>query len=212
MDDHDWGPWSEEKEFFTWFNEWDELRDQIEGAGNKARFDYWYNVYKAYKLKCRFACELNAYEADTKNNNLKEAAGHRSKMARLWEQIMATQVQKVHDEVDLGVILNLHYRTWNNLIEKGYDQQFLDAGGTFPDDKDPVKQYTGKKFITCIPGLDQVKPGEPLRIKALIMGEVNDPTLYFREMGGDTFSSKPMQHDARVVYRATISGQKKDFK
>ena len=132
-------------------------------------------------------------------------------MARLWEQIMATQVQKVHDEVDLGVILNLHYRTWNNLIEKGYDQQFLDAGGTFPDDKDPVKQYTGKKFITCIPGLDQVKPGEPLRIKALIMGEVNDPTLYFREMGGDTFSSKPMQHDARGVYRATIPGQKKDF-
>jgi hypothetical protein len=176
-----------------------------------ARFDYWFNVLKAHKMMCNFASELNQYEAKTQTGDLKKAAGHRSRLARLWEQIMSTQVQRVYDEVDLGVILNLQWRTWRNWVEGKYDKNFLEAGGTLPTDKDPSQEYTGGKFITCMPLLSLVKPDEPARIKALIMGEVSRPTLHYRTMGSGSFTSLAMTHDARGVYRVTIPGQRDDF-
>jgi hypothetical protein len=158
-----------------------------------------------------FASELNQYEAKTAAAELKTAAVHRSKLARLWEQIMSTQVQRIYDEVDLGVILNLDWRTWKNWVEGLYDRKFFDAGGILPADKDPSQEYTGRKYITCIPLLTQVKPDEQVNIKSLIMGDVSNPTLYYRTLGGSSFTSIEMTHDARGVYRAEIPGQQNDF-
>ena len=208
---HKWGPWSEEEPYLQWIDDWGDLRDQVQGAGNLARFDYWYNVLKAYKLMANFASELNQYKAKTAAGDLSEAASHRSKLARLWEQMMSTQVQRIYDEVDLGVILNLDWRTWRNWVEGLYDANFIKAGGTLPADKDPSQNYTGGKFITCIPVLTQVKPDEAVKIKALIMGKVSNPTLYYRTLGHTAFASVAMTHDARGVYRATIPGQEDDF-
>jgi hypothetical protein len=209
--DHIWGPWEEEKSWFKWIDDWGEMRDQVNGAGNIARFDYWHNVLKAHKLMANIASEINQYEKKTKSGNLTAAAAHRSKLARLWERMMTTHVQRIHDEVDLGVILNLHWRTWRNWIEGKYDAAFVAAGGTLPNDKDPSKEYTGEKFITCIPLLTQVRPNEKLLIKALIMGKVSNPTLYYRKLGSDSFEKLAMKHQARAVYRAAIPAQKDDY-
>jgi hypothetical protein len=184
---------------------------RLKGAGNQARFDYWYRVLKAHKLMANFASELNQYEAKTKVNKLKEAAGHRSQLARLWEQIMTTQVQRVYDEVDLGVILNLQWRTWHNWVEGKYDKNFLQAGGTLPQDKEPSQKYGGKKYITCMPLRTLVTPAEVLTIKALIMGDVNNAVLHYRRLGSNSFNSIPMTHVARSVFKATIPRQKEDF-
>jgi len=208
---HKWGPWEEEKEKLRWIDDWGDLRDQVNGAGNLSRFDYWHNVLKAHKLMANFASELNQYEAKTEAGDLSGAKIHRSKIARLWEEIMSTQVQRVYDEVDLGVILNLEWRTWRNWVEGLYDAKYIAAGGIMPPDKDPSQEYYGDKFISCMPLLTMVKPGEAVNIKALIMGEVENPTLHFRILGGKSFTSAPMIHDARAVYRATISGQQDDL-
>jgi hypothetical protein len=209
--DHIWGSWETEKSWFKWIDDWGQLRDQVKGAGNQARFDYWYNVLKAYTLMAHFASELNQYEAKTKAGKLEQAAGHRSKLARLWEQIMSTQVQRVYDEVDLGVILNLQWRTWYNWLVGKYDKAFVQAGGVLPQDKDPSQQYSGDKFITCIPLQTLVKSGEPVTVKALIMGEVNYPALHYRVLGREAFIEMPMTHVARGVFKATIPGQREDF-
>ncbi len=208
---HKWGPWDEEKTWFNWIDNWEKLRTQVKGTGNLARFDYWHNVLKAHKLMCQFSSELNQYKAKTAAVDLTGAAAHRSKLARLWEQIMSTQVQRIYDEVDLGVILNLDWRTWKNWVEGLYDVNFIKAGGTLPADKDPSQNYTGGKFITCIPLLTQARPDEPVNIKALIMGAVSNPKLHYRLLGSTSFTSIDMTHDARGVYRAAIPGQKNDF-
>jgi hypothetical protein len=160
---------------------------------------------------CQFSSELNQYKAKTAAVDLTGAAAHRSKLARLWEQIMSTQIQRIYDEVDLGVILNLDWRTWKNWVEGLYDAKFIKAGGTLPSDKDPSQDYKGGKFITCIPILTQVKPNEAVNIKTLIMGKVSEPTLYYRTLESTAFTSIPLSHEARGVYRATIPGQKDDF-
>lgn len=209
--DHIWGPWLEEEAWFEWVDQLDKLRKTIEGAGNLARFDYWHNVLKAYKLMAEIACELNQYEATTASRDLAEAASHRSKLARLWEQMMSTQVQRVYDEVDLGVILNLEWRSWRNWVEGKYDVSFVKAGGTLPHDKDPSQDYGGGRFIACMPLLTHARPGEAVQIKALIMGEVDKPELHYREFGGDVFTTIDMEHDARGVYRANIPEQQQDF-
>lgn len=206
-----WGPWEEEKAKLSWIDDWDVLRKQVEGEGNLARFDYWHHVFKVYKLMAQFSSVLNQYKALTEAGKLKTAATHRSELARLWERIMSMQVQRVSDEVDLGEIINLHWRTWKNWIEGLYDKEFQEAGGELPEDKDPSKEYGGGKFITCIPVLTQVKKGEPLNIKALIMGEVNNPVLFYRNLGSSSFQAIDMIHDSRGVYRAELPGQEDDF-
>jgi len=209
--DHKWGPWSEEKDWFTWVDRMDELRKTVDGKGNLARFDYWHNVFKAHKYMAHFASELNQYEEMTNSGELTAAAKHRSKMARLWEKIMCVQVQRVYDEVDLGVILNLHWRTWRNWVEGKYDANFLKAGGTLPEDKDPSMNYSGDKYIACMPIQTQVEPNESLAIKALIMGEVQNAVLHYRTLGENGFTKVPLKHVNRAVYEGVIPGQDNDF-
>jgi hypothetical protein len=209
--DHVWGPWEEEAAQFDWIDQWDDLRTQIQGAGNLARFDYWHTVYQAHQLMCEFASNLNQYEAKTDEGDLTGAAKHRSRLARLWKQIMSTKAQAVHDEVDLGAILNLDWRTWRNWVVGKYDKKFIEAGGTLPVDNNPSQAYSGGKFITVIPVLSQVKPDEAFNIKTLIMGDVSEPTLYYRNLGAGSFTSIPLTHDARAVFRGTIPGQADDF-
>ena len=208
---HIWGPWSEEEPKLEWIDEWENLRSTVEGTGNLARFDYWLHVLKAYKLMAEFASELNQYEAKTNSLDLEAASSHRSRLARIWEEMMSILVQRVYDEVDLGVILNLQWRTWRNWVEGLYDANYINAGGTLPADKDPSQNYNGGKFITCIPLLTQAQQGEAVQIKALVMGVVSDPILWYRTLGSKSFTSLPMIHDARGVYRADIPGQKEDF-
>ena len=71
---HIWGPWEEEKDWFNWIDQWGEMRNEIEGAGNLARFDYWNNALKAHKLMANFASDLNQYEAKTNAGELQQAA------------------------------------------------------------------------------------------------------------------------------------------
>lgn len=209
--DHIWGKWENEKDWFNWIDKWRAMRGEIKGAGNIARFDYWSNVLKAHKLMVHFACELNQYEAETNAGNLAAASTHRSNLARLWENIMSTEVQRVYDEVDLGVIINLDWRTWKNWVEGKYDKNFVKDGGKLPADKDPSQKYTGGKFITCMPLLTLVKPNEPTNIKALIMGEVTNPELHYRTLGDNSFTTIKLEHEARGVYRGVIPGQLEDF-
>jgi hypothetical protein len=209
--DHIWGPWEEEVHKLEWIDRWEALRPTVSGAGNLARFDYWLHTLKAYKQMAEFASELNQYEARTRSGELEIAAVHRSGLARLWEMINSQLVQKIHDEVDLGVILNLHWRTWRNWVEGKYDADYIRAGGTLPADKNPSQHYHGDKFITCMPLLTHVNPGEAVHIKALIMGKVTHPELHYRKLGVGSFSTIDMAHDARGVYRATIPGQREDF-
>jgi len=87
----------------------------------------------------------------------------------------------------------------------------LKAGGKLPADKDPSKDYLGEKYITCTPILTMSNPGEPIKIKAIIMGEVHDPTLFYRRLGSSSFNAIGLKHEARGVYRVTIPGQQEDF-
>ena len=124
---------------------------------------------------------------------------------------MSNLVQRIHDEVDLGVILNLDWRTWHNWTVGKYDANCLAAGGTLPDDHEPSQEYSGDKYITCTPLRTVVSQGEELHIKALIMGEVNQADLHYRPLGQTSFTSLELNHDARGVYRAVIPGQVDDF-
>jgi hypothetical protein len=208
---HIWGPWEEEEANLQWINEWEDLRSTVEGAGNLSRFDYWLHTLKAYKLMAEFSSTMNQYEAMTIAGNLEIVSKHRSRLARLWEQIMSELLQRVHDEVDLGVILNLDWRTWRNWIVGKYDHNFIHAGGVLPDDHQPSQTYTGNGYITCMPILTHVQPGEEITIKALIMGDTDGPVLHYRKLGTKSFSSIKMEHDARGVYVGKIPGQKEDI-
>lgn len=209
--DHIWGTWEEEAPKLKWIDEWEGLRSTIDGKGNLARFDYWMNTMKAYRLMANIASEINQYESKTESGKITEAAAHRSKLARLWEQLMSLLVQRVHDEVDLGVILNLQWRSWDNWIVGKYDMEFLQAGGSLPPDHNPILEYQGEAFITCMPIRTQILKKEKYQVKALIMGQVREATIHYRKLGASEFESLPMSHVNRGVYQTKLPMQEEDF-
>lgn len=209
--DHIWGPWEEEAPKLNWIDEWEDLRGTIEGEGNLARFDYWMNTMKAYRLMAHIASEINQYESNTNAGKLTEAANHRSKLARLWERMMSVQVQRVHDEVDLGVILNLQWRSWENWIAGKYDKNFIEAGGKLPDDQEPSKEYLGDAFIACMPIRSLIKENESYEVKALIMGKVSEAAFYYRKLGSSVFDTLQLKHQNRGVYTVDLPTQEDDF-
>lgn len=209
--DHIWGSWEEEAPKLNWIDEWEALRVTIEGQGNLARFDYWMNQMLAYRLKANIASEINQYESHTKNGKLKLAVQNRVNLGRLWGHLMTKQIQCVHDEVDLGVMLNLQWRTWENWIIGKYDKAFLDAGGTIPLEADPSMQYMGRAFITCMPIRTHIQRNEKYQIKALIMGQVHEAVIHYRRLGTMQFETQSMTHVNRGVYRTKLPLQEKDF-
>ena len=209
--DHIWGAWENEAPKLNWINEWEELRGTIVGQGNFARFDYWMNTMKSYRLMANISSEINQYKAKIEKGALDSAAAHRSNLARLWEKLMSLLVQRVHDEVDLGVILNLQWRSWNNWIVGKYDREFLKAGGRLPADHAPSMAYQGEAFITCMPIRTHILNKENYQIKALIMGQVSEVTIHYRKLGSSEFESLPMPHVNRGVYQIQLPDQEEDF-
>ena len=123
---------------------------------------------------------------------------------------MSLLVQRVHDEVDLGVILNLHWQSWNNWIVK-YDKEFLKEGGQLPPDHYPSMSYQGDAFITCMPIRTHILNKENYQVKALIMGQVSEAIIHYRKLGSFEFESLPMLHLNRGVYQIQLPDQDEDF-
>lgn len=56
-------PWSEEKIKYAFIDELEAIASQIEGRGNKARFDYWLSQFRYIRTMGELACKRGEYTA-----------------------------------------------------------------------------------------------------------------------------------------------------
>jgi hypothetical protein len=133
-------------------------------------------------------------------------------MANLWEQLMTLMVEKATNASDLGEIINLEIINWKQLMMNKWDTQMeAGLGGSLPPEANPSTNYTGSACVKVTPARTQVYDGESLDLTVLIMENPTSATLYYRPLGGGSYSSLSLTNVARGVYEVTIPAQSDDF-
>ena len=146
------------------------------------------------------------------DENWSRALEHRISMARLFEQVITLQTEKIVNASDLGEIVNLEILNWQQLMELKWGKQLSDGLGTaLPPEAYPSKEYTGKPTVKVLTRQSQIPKGDPLDLKVLIVGEHSDPEMNWRPLGTGAFQSIPLTHVGRGVYQVTIPETEHDF-
>ncbi len=93
---------------------------------------------------------------------------------------------------------------WDAALEAG-------LGGPIPPEANPYMNYTGSACVKVTPARTQVADGESLELRVLIMENPTSATLYYRSLGGGSYTNLSLTHVARGVYGVTIPAQSEEF-
>jgi len=192
--------WSAEESCYSFVNDFENLRPKIVGKGNLERFDYWLKSFQALRLKGHYGCIRYQFENAMENSNWKDALDYRKSLARLWEEIMKLEVEKVTNVSDLGDIMNLEVVNWKQLMINKHDEALKSGlGYDLPVDANPSQIYKGNSFIKVLAPRTQVNDGESLRLKVIAM-DVQNPILKYRDLGETTWTKLDLNNLGRSVY------------
>ncbi|HCP48420.1 MAG TPA: hypothetical protein DIU15_20455, partial [Deltaproteobacteria bacterium] len=133
--------WSEAQEGFAFIAELEAIEAEVVGAGNQERYAYWLASFQALRLMGEYGYEREAFEEAMSHDQYDTALEARSRMARLWEQIMSLEAQKATNSSDLGVIVNLELKNWYPLVMLEHDEVLEEGlGGPIPDSANPSRE------------------------------------------------------------------------
>jgi hypothetical protein len=213
-------PWEQERKRYAFVDELAAIRDQIQGAGNLARFDYWLNSFRYLQSMARLGCTLGqldramaavAKETDpAKKKQLarEQALPRRLQIPSQWRTMMTHVIASVGSAGELGTVSDLEQTARpNDGAGEKYDRELEKILGEPLGSKvELAKNYSGPARIIVPTVRTLVAPGERLALKVIILtpGESKDaplPTgqLFWREMGKGKFAKLPLQHVARGV-------------
>jgi hypothetical protein len=205
-------PWSTEQEQYGFVSELEALRPEIRGSGNLERFDYWLKTMQMLRIMGEYGCIRYQFENAMEEKNWNQALDYRIKLARLFEQILTLQTEKVVNVSDLGEIVNLEILNWHQLMELRWGAQLRNGLGTeLPPECYPSKEYTGKASVKVLTRQSQIRKGDSLELKIIITGEHANPLLNWRPLGTGSFQSISLTHVTRGVYQVTIPEREHDF-
>jgi len=215
------GPWAEAAKRYMFVDDLTKLRQQVKGAGNRDRFDYWLNTFRYLRALDETACARGALdtamglvkaEKDTTRRKSLANTGAlpaRIRLARAWETMMTWLLEVTDTPGELGTIANLELATRRKLeFVNGHDKALGDALGTpvLPAAANVSSRYQGEPRI-IVPTLRSVfAKGEKPTLKVLVLDNA-DPTtaaLFWRTLGVGEFRELPLRHLARGVYQVTM--------
>ncbi|MHC4722040.1 MAG: hypothetical protein ACYS6I_04940, partial [Planctomycetota bacterium] len=204
--------WSSYQNNFTFVDDLVALRPSIVGTGNLARYDYLLDCMESYKRMAEYGCVRDDYLNAISGSNWSTALTHRRAMARLFEQFQTMFIERTVNATDLGAIIHHELVNWYQLMEMATDSTLeYGLGGPIPSDAYPTTDYLGSAFVKVVPALTQVNDGEALTLKVLIMDTPTSATLYYRPLGGSSYTDIALTNVARNVYEVTIPAQSDDF-
>jgi len=204
--------WEKEQKKYDFVSQLEAIRSKVIGPGNLNRYDYWLKSMQVMKLMAEYGTIKYRFETEMDEERFQEALDLRIKMARLFEQIMTLEIEKMVNTSDLGEIINLEILNWYQLMMLKWDDKLIKGlGSPLPKNANPVQEYLGTPFIKATPATSQIYLGEDLLLKVHVMGDLGDPMLHWRYLGGGSYQSIPLKHRGRSVFEAIIENPEKDF-
>jgi hypothetical protein len=219
-------PWEKVKGQFDFVERFAALREQVRGAGNLERFDYWLNTYRAAEAMARIGCargELDRAAAAMKNEKdaarkkelAAEALAARVKLAGAWAQLLSFQTALTDTPGELGTIANLEMqsRRTRHLLDE-YDSELVASlGAPLPAEATPSTNYGGAARIIVPTVRTHVQPGESLHLEVIVLDNqpAKSAALFWRRLGRGGFQKVNLKHVGRAVYSVALPAAKEDI-
>jgi len=219
-------PWNAVEKQYAFVDRFAALRSRIKSAGDLARFDYWLNTYKNARTLGELGCargqldmKMEAIAAapnqETKQTLAQEALALRRQMSRLWKRAIEELLATVDTPGEMGTLDNLERHSRREMAFLNGQDKALEAalGSALPSDLELSKDYDGKARIIVPTVRGQVKPGESLRLRVIVLDKAapSDAALYWRPLGGGTYQRTPLTHLGRAVYEVKLPPAKGSF-
>jgi Glycosyl hydrolase family 67 N-terminus len=199
---------------FGFVDELRALRNQVEGPGNRERFDYWLNTFRYLKAMARLSVVVDRFAAGWSNVlQAPNPATRREEARRKLLPLRLELVQSVGEVYrhllstvgnpgELGTVANWEQHISPVLLERpGLALEAL-LGEPLPREAQPWGDYRGPARLLVPTVRTSFRPGESLKLKVLILAR--DPprrgSLRWRRMGQGNFAEAPLERKARGVY------------
>jgi hypothetical protein len=212
-------PWTKVSTAYDFVDEFARLRPRVHGSANLARFDYWLNQFRAFRLIAELGCTAGALDrtiesfstlaADDAATRARETAlPLRLLLASLWTQLLHTEIAGADTLGELGTLANLEQRTrrHQHFLTRHDDTLRQRLGCDLPADATPDRHFRGEPRIIVPTVRTSASAGETMVARVLFAADERPSRaeLCWRRFGAREYVHRPLQHVARNVYSATL--------
>ena len=213
-------PWAEVEKEYVFVEELAGLRDQVKGAGNLERFDYWLDTFRYLRAMARVDVAWAAYNAAADPVRKMAEGAERQKVARdkliplrreliaavaeMYQHLLAT----VTNASELGTIANIEQHNLPGLLTAPGEELEKLTGEKLPADCQPTQGYTGKPRLILPFMRANLDRGEALKLKLIVLdaAPATKVEVFYRPIGQakGEWASVGAKNIGRAVYRAAI--------
>jgi hypothetical protein len=219
-------PWEQAKKDYAFVDSFAALGPQIQGAGNRERYDYWLNTFLYLRAVGELNCAWGDYNRVMEVVKQQKDAAAQSAMARqfalpvrvklvglvgvIFDHLLAT----VSTTGELGTVANWNQHNLPGLLTKPGEELAKMLGQPLPAEAQLTQSYHGPMRVIVPTTRTSLAANETLKLKVIILSEVPPRTakLCWRKLGKRRFEKLPLKLVARGVYSVQLpAGVNDDF-
>jgi len=211
--------WDKIKDNFDFISEIEPYRNDITGAGNIERFDYWVNTFRFAEATAKFGSTLNNLDyivlsyalifPEENEQLMQDILKFRIQASREYERMMDLLLQTVNTPGALGTISNLEQHNLGKLevLTKHDSLISVFSRALLPDECELRKDFSGASRIILPTRRTVLEKDENLNLKVIVLSEksVKGVTLFWRHLGEKKYIKIPFDHNARGVYNTILA-------
>ncbi|RPH99909.1 MAG: hypothetical protein EHM72_10685 [Calditrichaeota bacterium] len=211
-------PWSEVQKHFDFIEELESLQTKISAPAQRERFDYWLNTFRYDRLAAHVGCMLGELESLAKVITLEKEQERRLQLVTEhllplkasveveWGNMITLLLTTVNTSGAMGTITNFEQHNLLNLRRLSkYDSLASVILGAEAPPSAFWREYRGRARLIVPTRRYLLEKGEPLRLKAIVLGaSPANVCLHWRRLGDSQFRRKEFIHSTRGVYRLEL--------
>lgn len=212
-------PWEERVKVYAFVDQLAALREQVKGAGNLERFDYWLNSFRYMRAMDHLRCVWGQYEknkapveAEKDAEKRKKMAGEtllpiRKRMIERLEEVYKYLLATISNTGEMGNLTNWEQHILPDMLEAPGRQLEEWLGEPLAAEYQPGNGYIGPMRIILSTPRTSLDAGEDLllRVRVFAADQPKKVRFHWRSMGQKQFAVTDAEHVGRHVYRVTLS-------
>ena len=214
-------PWDTVRKNYAFVDAFAVLRQDVKGAGNLDRFDYWLNTFRYLRAMGEAGCAWGEFNRVLQQAKAGKDPAAQAKLARelalpareklvlaldhLYDYLLAT----VTNPGELGTVCNWEQHNLPVILDKPGEELAMLLGEALAASAQPRKTYRGPTRLIVPTLRTSVREGEPLKLKVIVLSESApaSASVFWRRMGGSSFREAPLWNVARGVYQASLPAE-----
>ncbi len=218
-------PWDEVKTSYSFVDELLALRQNVRGAGNLERFDYWAHTFQYLRCIAQLNCAWGEFngaldkaraEKDVANQKAlvtELALPARVKLVGILRTLFQHLLATVSTPGEMGTVANWNQHNLPAVLTRPGEELEKLLGRPLPPEAQAGLDYKGPTRVIVPTKRGSISADERLVLKVIILSE-NPPqstAVYWRRLGAGRFTTAPLHRVNRGVYGVQFPPAKADF-